>query len=73
MTIYDFVYLLSDDLQTAAVYDFAEEKEVFCGSARDASFDYGDLEIMSIDIDACDSRGGSRGAMIVFNIDTSEE
>lgn len=69
MDIYNFCGLCSDDSVIVAVYDFTTEEEIFCGSLRDASFDYGDYEIIAIDLDVRDSRGVS----IILNIETEEE
>lgn len=69
MSIYEFVNLLSDDSIEVAVWDFTAEDEVFCGSASDASWDFGDYEILGIDITPPDKRGVS----VILNIETEGE
>ena len=69
MDIYEFVGLLTDDSAIIAVWDYTLEGECFCGSARDASFDWGDYEILSVDITPPDKRGVS----VILNIETEED
>lgn len=69
MTIYDFCYLCTDDSVTIAIWDFATESEIFVGELRDASFDFGDMEILSFDITPPDSRG----IVLILNVETESE
>lgn len=68
MSIYDWVYLLTDDSIDVAVWDFTTCEEVFCGSAADASFEFGDYELDSVDITPPDSRG----VTVILNITIEE-
>lgn len=52
MTIYDILYLLTDDTLPVAIYDMGKDEEVFNGTARDAMFDFGELEVLSFDHDS---------------------
>ena len=69
MSIYDWVYLLSDDSVEVAIWDFTAEEEIFCGSAQNASFDYGEYELMSVDIVPADERG----VTVILNIESESE
>lgn len=70
MTVYDFVELLTDDCETVAVWDYRTEEEVFKGSAREASWDFGEYEILGIDLvpkcAGCEE-------IVILNIETEEE
>lgn len=67
MSVYDFLNLAIDDGEEVRIYDFTAEEEVFCGSARDAMFDFGEYEVMSFDIDR------NAEAILCLNIETEEE
>ncbi len=70
MNVYEFVNLLSDDGETISIWDYAKEEEVYKGSARDAVDDYGDYEILGIDLipKFCKVE-----ETIVLNIESEEE
>lgn len=65
MTIYDILFLLTDDSVTVAIYDMTAEDEIFCGSASDAMMDFGDYEVSSFDLDPV--------VGMILNIETEEE
>ena len=65
MTVYDILFLLTDDTATIAIYDMGAEKEIFCGSARDAMQEFGDYEVFSFDLDPV--------VGLILNTDTGEE
>lgn len=71
MDIYDFTCLVSDDSALVAIYDYTTEEEVFCGELREASLEFGEYEIIGVDI----LRGGDdrRGVTLILNIETEEE
>ena len=70
MTIYDFLYLLTDDSALVAVYDLTLEGECFCGEARDAMDGaFCDYEVLSFDL--CND--DPRGVLLVLNIETEDE
>ena len=71
MSIYDFVWLMTDDSVEIAIYDMTTEEEIFCGTAHDASFEsgYGDYEVVSFDL--CPPDDG--GVTLIINIETEEE
>lgn len=51
MTVYDLLYLCTDDGTTIAIWDLLGEKRVFTGSIRDAMYsEYADYEVMSYDL-----------------------
>ena len=67
MTVYDFLDLLIEDDEEVRIYDFTSETEVFCGSARDAQFDFGEHEVLSFDLDRTED------AILCLNIEMEEE
>lgn len=69
ITVSDFVYGMTDDSVEIAIYDFSAEKEIFCGEAREASYDYGEYEVSSFDVDTM----SKRGVYIILNIETEED
>ena len=69
MNISELLYYLTDDSVTVAVWDFTAEDEVFCGSAQEAGWEYGDEEVLSFDICPADSRG----VTFIINIETEED
>lgn len=70
MNVYDFCYLLSDDAEEVAVWDYRTEAEIFCGPARDLMLeDFRECEVLGIDID----KFSERPAVIILNIETEEE
>ena len=72
--IYSFVELCADDSENCAIYDSREEREVFCGTLRDAQFsDFTDYEIQSIELRSWDVHHDINKPVIVFNIETDED
>lgn len=74
MDIYDFCGLCSDDSAIVSIWDYSKEDEVFCGELRDAAYgDFGDYEIMGIDLIAPFGVMDKRGVSIILNIESEDE
>ena len=68
ISVYDFVFLMTEDSAKISVYDLTKNKEVFCGEAGDARWEFAEYEVQSIDVDPTDSRG----AVLVLNIESED-
>ena len=70
MTIYDFLYLLTEDSEAVIVYDLTAEDEIFYGEARDLMLeDIADLEVLSFDL----CRSDPRECLLILNVETEDE
>ena len=68
-TVYDFLELFTDpDMQPVAIYDLANDEEVFRGTRDDMPSELQDLEVQSIDLI------GVEGAENIptLNVDTAD-
>ena len=69
MTVYDFCELCTDDSVQVEIYDFTAGEAVFSGEFKDATWDFGDCEVLSFDIDPLTTRG----IYLILNIETESE
>jgi len=68
MSVYDFLSLLIEDDAEIAIYDMANDVEVFIGEAREAlDCDFCDYEVLSFDL--CNEGG----VVMVLNIEAEED